>query len=269
MREALGAAELFHEQTKVAPHHVGLSAVTLPAPPAEVRGARAPLPLPPVGPRESCGLERAISRRETSRTFAPGATLSRDAFARLLAFSCGQTTSAGGPRPRVTRRAQPSAGATYPLEVYALVRRVAGVAPGVYRYDPRGHGLVPLRPGHSPAALAAWTMGQPYVAGASAVFAVAGFTERVRGRYGARGYRYMLLEAGHVAQNVCLLAADYGLGVVPVGGFIDAAVNRLLGLNDTTQVALYLLAVGVLEGRAGGQAPAAGQESLIRGSRRR
>jgi SagB-type dehydrogenase family enzyme len=131
--------------------------------------------------------------------------------------------------------------------VYPVVLRVADLPPGVYHYANSDHSLELLRPGRFERELAAWTLQQPYVAEASVVFVLAGFPDRITPRYGERGYRYMLLEAGHIAQNFYLLGTAYGLGVLSNGGFVDAAINRLVGLNEVSEFALYTVVAGVLK----------------------
>jgi SagB-type dehydrogenase family enzyme len=83
------------------------------------------------------------------------------------------------------------------------------------------------------------------MAGAGAVFALIGDAARIQERYGARGYRYMLFEAGHIAQNLYLLGAAHGLCVQATGGFFEDAFDRLFALDDTERHVLYLVAVGV------------------------
>jgi SagB-type dehydrogenase family enzyme len=68
--------------------------------------------------------------------------------------------------------------------------------------------------------------------------------ERTMSRYGPRGYRYVLLEAGHVAQNLCLVATELELGTLCLGGFRDAAINELLGLDPRGEGAVYAVAIG-------------------------
>jgi len=83
-----------------------------------------------------------------------------------------------------------------------------------------------------------------WLANASCVFSITAVTERTARRYGTRAERYVQLEAGHVTQNVLLMAAGLGLGGTPVGAFNDDAVARTLGL-DTGEIPLYLVPVGL------------------------
>jgi SagB-type dehydrogenase family enzyme len=246
MDEELDVAELFHENTKIAPHQLGVSLSQLPAPlsPGHIE---ARFRLPEAVPAQSAGIEQVIYARKTLRDFNRGVPLPMAALSRLLAFSCGCTMPVypAGSFDFEYHHAQPSAGAKYPIEVYALVLNVEGLPPGVYRYAANDHSLELLRPGQFQRDLEAWMFHQPYMVDGGVLFVLAGFVERIRPFYGERGYRYMMLEAGHIAQNLCLLGTAHQLGVIVGGGFIDTAINRLLGLNDVTQIALYIIAVGV------------------------
>lgn len=195
--------------------------------------------LPYVKPATGPSLEQAIGRRRTERHFDPRAGLTLAELARLLVLSCGRTE--GG--DDAAHRAVPSAGAAYPVDVYVIVQRVAGLPPGAYGYDAGTHRLALRRAGRFAAGLARWTLDQPWMARAATVFVLVGTLARLQPRYASRGYRYMLFEAGHVAQNLCLLGAARGLCVQPAGGFVDLAFDRLLALDDG-QRSLYLLAVG-------------------------
>lgn len=246
--DEIDVGELFHENTRITPYHLNLNKTTL-LDPIEPGAVQKRFRLPRVGPARSVGLEEAIQRRVSAREFDARTPLSQTLLSRLLSFSCGLTTTLyfENRYNAVRRRAQPSAGGKYPIEAYPIIQNVAGLPQGVYHYDTNNHSLGLLRPGLFHQALATWTLYQPYMGEASVLFALAGFYDRIRPRYGERGYRYMLLESGHIAQNLYLLSTAYGLGAVANGGFVDAAINRLLGLNDSTQVALYIVAVGVLK----------------------
>lgn len=242
----IDVAELFHENSKVTPYQNGENIADLPEP-MEADVVLQRFRLPKVAPSKEFALEEAIEWRFTNRSFNPVVDLPLATLSRLLAFSCGLTTpfSAQGLPHLAFRRAAPTAGATYPIEVYPVVMRVAGLPAGVYHYATSDHSLEFLRAGRFGRHLAVWTLYQPYIADTSVLFVMAGFPDRIRPRYGERGYRYMLLEAGHIAQNLNLLGTAYGLGVLCNGGFVDAAISRLLGLDGVTQLPLYITAVGV------------------------
>jgi SagB-type dehydrogenase family enzyme len=84
----------------------------------------------------------------------------------------------------------------------------------------------------------------PQLANAAAIFVLTGVSLKSRLKYGERGYRFMLLKAGHIAQNLLLTAAALELGALPVGGFIDDEMDRLLGIDGLNEVSLYLVAIG-------------------------
>jgi SagB-type dehydrogenase family enzyme len=138
----------------------------------------------------------------------------------------------------------PSAGGLYPLEIYAATCAAASIADGVYHYNPVEPQLERLA-GSSLAALRQAIFYPEFVEHANLVLVFASVFERTLIKYGPRGYRYMLLEAGHAAQNVCLAAIECALAAVCLGGFHDTAMNRALGLNERGEGALYCLAVGL------------------------
>jgi len=192
--------------------------------------------LPP--PREHDGppLALALARRRSVREFS-ARELSLTEVGQLLWAAQGVTDRATG------LRAAPSAGALYPLELDAVIHA------GVFRYQPESHGLVrrgdeDVRPALSRAAL-----GQDPVAAAPCVFSIAAVPARTTRKYGARGVRYVHIEAGHAAQNILLAAGALGLGAVPVGAFDDDAVAQVLQLARGEEP-LYLIAVGPARGRA-------------------
>jgi SagB-type dehydrogenase family enzyme len=141
-------------------------------------------------------------------------------------------------------RSVPSAGGLYPLEVYVLSQRVKEVADGIYHYNIPNHHLEPLRMGNCFSELGGYLVDQYYLVNANAIIIFSAVFGRTLTKYGARGYRYILLEAGHAAQNLCLLAAEQGLGSLCIGGFFDARLNRFLGLDGTTEAAVYCVVVG-------------------------
>jgi SagB-type dehydrogenase family enzyme len=142
------------------------------------------------------------------------------------------------------RRPVPSAGALYPLELFVIAQDVEGLDGGLYHFDPFENRITQLRHRLATEALAE-ALPQPDIVGeANVILVIAGFLDRTRQKYGERGYRFMLLEAGHLAQNACLWATQESRAVCCIGGFIDDALNKLLGLNGATEFALYCVAFG-------------------------
>jgi SagB-type dehydrogenase family enzyme len=145
---------------------------------------------------------------------------------------------AASPSGRSFRRPVPSAGALYPLEAYVVAPAVTGLEPGVYHYDPFRHRLAllgPLRFADLREALVDQT-----IADVTAVFLViTGVFWRSRLKYGPRGYRFALLETGHLVQNALLASTELELAALPYGGFYDTLVDRLVGADGLDEAALH------------------------------
>ena len=195
-------------------------------------GPSAPLSLP---------LGETLAARRSARSFSTAPIALSEVAALLRA---GYGISADGVQPL---RTAPSGGALYPLELTLAARRVEGLAPGLYHFDPLDDVLESA--GDGPVKIAATTPFAEIATGAAAVVIVSAMFWRSRFKYGLRGYRFVLLETGHVAQNVLLAAAALGLAAVPLGGFYDRRVDELLGVNGVDESALYLLCVGAPERR--------------------
>ncbi|MFC1875054.1 SagB/ThcOx family dehydrogenase [Chloroflexota bacterium] len=140
-------------------------------------------------------------------------------------------------------RTAPSAGATYPLEVYAVVGDVKGAAEGIYRYKSQEHRLLKVASGEWREALARAALDQQWVTQGAVNIIITAIYERTTGHYGKRGIRYVDMEAGHAAQNVCLQAVALKLGTVVVGAFDDRQVAGILELTDN-EIPLYIMPVG-------------------------
>lgn len=194
-------------------------------------GAAVALPAPSIG--GGMPLHQAIHSRRSGREFSANG-LPIDVVGQLLWAGQGVTSADG-------KRAAPSAGGLYPLELYVVT------ADEVMHYLPDGHRVerrsVPdLRPALRRAAL-----GQAAVGTAPAVIVVAATPDRTRRKYGARADTFVALEAGHAAQNILLEATSVGLVAVPIGGLDPAAANDVLALPPD-QTVLYLIPVGVAGG---------------------
>ncbi|WP_242342785.1 SagB/ThcOx family dehydrogenase [Anaeromyxobacter terrae] len=195
--------------------------------PAGASGARLER-LPRPDPR-STPLHGVIAARRSRREFGRRGLTDAETSALLWAGQ-GITSVEGG-------RAAPSAGALYPITLTLVDAR------GVWRYVPAVHALALEEVGDRRARLASAALGQESVAGAPLTIAVSARPAVLAARYRERAERYCLLEAGHVAQNVLLMATALGLAAVPVGAFDDEAVLGVLALGPA-HLALYLLPVG-------------------------
>jgi SagB-type dehydrogenase family enzyme len=187
-------------------------------------------------------LAEAFRVRRSERSFGPGdVTLVELATVLHAGYGVTQAATADDPQPL---RAVPSGGALYPLEVYAVLARVQGAAPGLYHFDPLRHALETSQASSPVEALTEASIYPEIVAGCAATLLVTGVFWRSRFKYGLRGYRFALLEAGHLAQNVLLACAALGLAAVPLGGLYDRPVDELLGADGVNESVLYAVCLG-------------------------
>lgn len=128
--------------------------------------------------------------------------------------------------------------------MYPIILNCKGIEKGLYHYNVKENILEVLLKENLNRWIIKTTGGEKWIANSSVVFVITGVLDRTRIKYGDRGYRYSLIEAGHLGQNLCLLATELGLGTCPIGGFIDKEVNELLDIILQKEVALYLIAVG-------------------------
>jgi SagB-type dehydrogenase family enzyme len=180
-------------------------------------------------------LEESLLQRRSIRSYT-GQPLTLQEVSQLLWAAQGITDPGG-------LRTAPSAGALYPLELYVVVGDVQDLAPGIYHYEPDGHQLVKIIDGEKRAELASAALGQSCVKEGAVVFVFTGVYERTTDKYGDRGIRYVHIEVGHAAQNLCLQATAMDLGAVTVGAFSDEQITRLLNLSEKEQP-LYIIPVG-------------------------
>jgi SagB-type dehydrogenase family enzyme len=189
-----------------------------------------PAPLPSPATIGAVSVEQAIARRRSMRAFRPD-PLPIGTIGQLLWAGQGITSPDG-------KRAAPSAGATYPLELYAVTpQQVMHYLPDGHRAETRA--VPDLRP-----ELKADAVGQSSVGAAPVVIVVAAVPSRTSARYGAaQGEEFVQIEVGHAAQNILLQAAALGLAAVPVGSLNPAGVAATLAL-PADQTVLYLIPVG-------------------------
>lgn len=184
-----------------------------------------------------------IKKRESIREFS-GLAISKKQISNLLFLCCGIIKL--GKSIDESRRSYPSAGARYPLEVYPIILNCNGIKKGLYHYNVKDNVLELLLERDFKSWLIEITCNQEWVKNSSVVLIITGVFDRTRIKYGDRGYRYILFEAGHLAQDICLLAGELNLGCCPIGGFIDQKVDKLLDIDKQKECSLYMLVLGKL-----------------------
>lgn len=143
-------------------------------------------------------------------------------------------------------RAAPSAGALYPVETYLVVNCVEGFGAGLYHYDALDTVLELLKEGELGPQTAAAALDQRMAEEAAIVFIWTAVPERGKWNYLERAYRYIYLDAGHIAQNIYLAATALGLGCCAIGALYDEEVNRLVGADGISETVVYMCTVGGL-----------------------
>lgn len=188
-------------------------------------------------PRHAGGmpLAQTLAERRSVRAYA-ATPLPLAEIAQLLWSAAGVTSPEGF-------RTTPSAGATFPLETYLIAGAVDGLAAGVYRYDPATHSLDGTAAGDIRADLAAACMNQACVATCAAAILFGAVFERTTAKYGDMGRDFVLLEAGHAAQNVSLQAVALGLGAVAIGALDEQRLKFLAAMGDNEKP-IYMMVFG-------------------------
>lgn len=177
----------------------------------------------------SISLEKIVAARRSWRDFR---------HRPLTLEQIGQLAwSAQGQDIKSKYRTTPSAGATYPLELFVVTEQ------DVFSYLPSKHALEKFMDKDVRSALASAAWGQEFIEAAPLTLVFAAEFDRTTRRYGQRGIRYVYMEAGHAAQNVHLQAEAIGLGSVAVGAFDDASVSKVLSLPKNFEP-VYMVVVG-------------------------
>jgi SagB-type dehydrogenase family enzyme len=183
-------------------------------------------------------LSEAIYQRRSVRDFASAPILLFQ-LSQVLWAAQGITFTIG------KLRAVPSAGATYPLEIYAVIGDdgIEKIEGGTYHYEVENHGLSLYLPGDVRAELSTAALNQDAISVAPVSLVICAVYDRTLMRYNVRGERYVYMEVGHAAQNIYLETEALGLGTVAIGAFHDEEVRKLLQLGDGIKP-LYIMPIG-------------------------
>ena len=196
-------------------------------------------------------LEEALFRRRSIRVFSIKA-IPLSSISRLLQLSYGVSgysfLKTRGEAYRYDLRTAPSAGALFSCEVYLAALNIRNLKKGIYHYSPGHNELEILTLNNDIGKL----MNESIIDAAvfqnwAASLIITGTFRKAITKYGERGYRYILLDAGHIGQNIYLAANALDLGVVGVCGFYDDKVNDVLSLDSRDESALYLMLLGQID----------------------
>ncbi len=184
---------------------------------------------------------KLLMRRRSCRQYDSSGLLKLNDLAALLWATQGLTTQYGD----IFLRTAPSAGGLYPIETYLSVRSVEGLGAGIYHFRPGDFDLELLREGDFSAPLTRAALEQNMIQSAQITVLWSAILARGKWKYGQRAYRYVYLDAGHIAQNLYLAAETLGLGVCAIGSFYDNECDRILEIDGVEETVVYMATVGV------------------------
>lgn len=188
--------------------------------------------LPAPGLKSNISIEEAILHRRSHRLYKEEPITLKE-LSQILWAAQGITGQEGNYK----LRASPSAGALYPIELYVVLPN------GVYHYLPQKHKLEKIKDGDLRPDLAKAALDQWWIEETSCDIVITAVYERTMAKYGQRGRRYAILEAGSVAENIYLQAESLGLGTVGIGAFIDEKVQEVLDIPKNRHP-LYIMPLG-------------------------
>ncbi|MGB9642410.1 MAG: SagB/ThcOx family dehydrogenase [Candidatus Ratteibacteria bacterium] len=177
-------------------------------------------------------IEETLYKRRSIRSFKK-VPLNLNEISQLLWAAYGKNAYG--------KKTVPSAGATYPFDIYLVVGLAEDIEPGLYLYDCERHALIPVKQGDLREALAAAAYDQKFIANAPITIVLVAQFARTTVFYGKRGERYVFLDAGHIGQNVSLQVEGMGLGTCMIGAFDDDEVMKVLGVKGNV---VYMMPVG-------------------------
>jgi SagB-type dehydrogenase family enzyme len=195
--------------------------------------------LPPLKSESQRDLDLVLRTRRSVRRFT-SQSITKEQLSYLLWASGGIQRQERG----YDFRTVPSAGALYPIETYLVVNNVENIAEGVYHYSVKAHLLEELQLGDFRRAISLAALGQQMCMEAAVIFIWTAIFHRSKWKYKQRAYRYIYLDAGHIAQNLALSATSLNLGSCQIGALYDDEVNQILNVDGTQESTIYMSIVG-------------------------
>ncbi len=191
----------------------------------------------------SISLEEVLAVRRSHRSYT-GEAVTAEELSQILWAAYGINKPLSNPKFGGGFRTAPSAGATYPLNIYVLVGNVTGIPTGYYRYIPDGHKILRINDRDLKPDLCNASYNQGMIKDAPVCLFYSATFSRTTERYGNRGReRYVCMDLGHSAENVYLQAEALHLGTCAIGAFDDPAVKKAVNLPDQ-EVPLYIMPIG-------------------------
>lgn len=195
--------------------------------------------LPKITALSDLSLYAVLQKRKSVRDFK-SMPISKEHLSYLLWASTGISRKQQG----YEFRTAPSAGALYPIETYISVKNIIGIDVGIYHYAIRKHSLELLKKGDFSIDLAKAALDQEMCSMASVIFIWTAVFQRSKWKYEQRAYRYIYLDAGHIAENLALAATSINLGSCQIGALYDDEVNAVIGVDGTEESTIYMSVVG-------------------------
>jgi SagB-type dehydrogenase family enzyme len=235
--------EKFQQETKYDPDKPMGYTLDWSRRPKSYKNHKSPLtyiPLSDPDMKSRANLWQLLRDRRSKREYNARRNLKENLLSALLWATQGVTAKYG----EFLFRTAPSAGGLYPVETYLFLRAVEGLEPGIYHFRAHVFDLELLKKGDYSRELTDAALGQMIVMGAQVTFIWSAVVERSRWKYRQRAYRYIYLDAGHIAQNLYLAAEALGLGTCAIGALFDDRVNSIIGVDGIEETVIYMATVG-------------------------
>jgi len=182
--------------------------------------------------------QKLLKQRSSKREFAKK-SLSFSEISNILYWPAGMKKD--------FTRFYPSAGGRYPLEIYIVALNVESLEHGIYHFNVKKNSLEMILKGDFKDDVIHLSGNQEWIKDCGIVVLISAIFGRTKIKYGERGYRYVLMEAGHIAQNLYLVSETLNLGCCTIGGFLDDEINKILDIDGKKETVIYLCGIGKIK----------------------